>query len=881
MSGSKLAFIAAPKDATERREPVSVQRPTAQREGEERGGENGAGELRAVENRAAENRAGALREALKPSFGSLPASLRPPDWDESVDLSPEALAGTIGIVEAVLSSEQIAGLTTRERYSPMGPLGRGGMGRVDLAFDRALGRPVARKSVLRRRNAPLLVTEAQIGAQLEHPSLVPVYDVEVDANGRPSYTMRVVRGRTLRDVIEARRSGDKAAMTLAQVLGVFRQVCLAADYAHSRGVVHRDLKPENIIAGEFGEVYVLDWGVAYVSPASDLRASSQVSLRVAGTPGYMGPEQMLGAEVDARSDVFALGVILHELITGERPGEEGEETQVYAEPRAQRTASRPVRWAIRAIPAPFDGLVASCLAYAREERPASARLLADAIDEYLDGERARVEREREADAHAADGERAREAFDALDGESRALDAEAQELLAGVEPWDPAERKQPAWERAEQAERLRAEAARALARGEAAFTRALGRAPDHAAARRGLAALYFRQFEAAEANGDARKMAQYMDLARAYDDGPLAVQLRDEGLVEITSAPPGAEVTVARFEQRGLLLKAEHAVALGAAPVHRTTFASGSYVVIARLGETVLRCPLLVRRAHAHALSVRFENAREVPPGMILVPGGPFLALALREAKMVQASLPDFAIGRFPVTFREYVRFLDAIEDADERRRQTPEHRGRALVEPAGGGGWQLASHAVEGEGRKRIPEGRELDLPVFSVTWFQAAAFVRWLARTTGKPFHLPSDLEWEKAARGADGRAFPMGKRVDPSFAKLRESRPEATQPEPVGAFVHDESPYGVRDLAGGVGDWTSTAADGSSLEDLGLGAEDARTARERQAFYRGGHWGASSLLHMRYPTALGGRHTGIGFRLALSLEAARSSSLEVRPLA
>jgi serine/threonine-protein kinase len=178
------------------------------------------------------------------------------------------------------------------------------MGRVDMAFDRALGRTVARKTVLRRRNAPLLVTEAQIGAQLEHPSLVPVYDVEIDERGRPHYTMRVIRGRTLRDVIEARRNGDKGAMTLAQALGVFRQVCLAAHYAHSRGVIHRDLKPENVIAGEFGEVYVLDWGVAFISPESDLhRASSHVSLRVAGTPGYMPPEQMLGIDVTARTDV--------------------------------------------------------------------------------------------------------------------------------------------------------------------------------------------------------------------------------------------------------------------------------------------------------------------------------------------------------------------------------------------------------------------------------------------------------------------------------------------------------------------------------------------------------------------------------------------------
>ncbi len=810
--------------------------------------------------------------------------MRQADWDESLDLGPDALAGTIGLVEAVFSSEQIAGLSAVSRYMPMGPIGRGGMGRVDMVFDRALGRPVAKKTVLKRTASPLLITEAQIGAQLEHPSLVPVYDVEIDDTGRPHYTMRVVRGRTLRDAIELRRSGDRAAMTLAQMLGVFRQVCLAAHYAHSRGVVHRDLKPENVISGEYGEVYVIDWGVAFIAPTSDLhRAPTEVALKVAGTPGYMAPEQFNGGPIDARSDVFALGIILHEIITGERPSQDEEETRVHSAPPSIRHQG--VSRLVRPMPAPFDVLVASCLADHPTDRPASARLLADAIDEYLDGERARAEREREAALHAKEGEHALEAFDGLDAEARRLDLEAQRMLAEVKPWDPAEHKQPAWERAEQAERLRSEAARALARGEAAYTRALGRVPDHAAARQGLAALYFRQFEAAEANGDPRKMAHYHDLARAYDDGPLAVQLRDEGLLDVTTEPAGAVVTVARYEQRGLLLRAEQVRVLGAAPVRRAVFASGSYLVTARLGDVEIRYPIMIRRACAQALTLRFANARDLPRDMLLVPGGPFLALLPREERVKPASLPDFAVARFPVTFREYVRYLEAIEDPELRARRTPLHRGNPLVEkrrdPRGShphGEWHLASHGVEGEGRKRIADGRDLDVPVLAATWYDAVAYATWLSTTTGRPYRLPTDLEWEKAARGADGRAFPMGNRMDPAFAKLRESRPEATQPEPVGAFVHDESPYGVRDLAGGVGDWTSTAVDGGRLPDLS--AEGSVTTDGRQAFYRGGNFGASSLQHMRYPTALRTRQTGIGFRVALDLDPTASSDLQVTSL-
>ncbi|MEZ4298136.1 MAG: SUMF1/EgtB/PvdO family nonheme iron enzyme [Polyangiaceae bacterium] len=841
---------------------------------------------------AAEEALSGPREEAHLPTGSRPSAPRPPeaavscrsiDLDESIDLGPDALAGTLGVVDTVISTEQIAELQPAERYMPMGPIGRGGMGRVDMVFDRALGRPVARKTVLRRQSSALLLTEAQIGAQLEHPSIVPVYDVAIDERGRPHYTMRVIRGRTLRDVIEARRLEEKGAMTLAQALGVFRQVCLAADYAHSRGVVHRDLKPENVVVGEYGEVYVLDWGVACLTAESDIhRAGHHVSLPVAGTLGYMPPEQMKVGPLDARADIFALGVILHEIVTGVRPSDDGEPTRAYDEPPTLARAGH-VAWSIRPMPAPFDALVAACLELAAEDRPSSARLLADAIDEHLDGERARAERRREADAHTQEGESAREAFDALDAEASRLDRDASRLLNELRPWEGAERKLPAWELSEQAERLRAEASRALARGEAAFARALGREPDHAGARRGLAALYYRQFVAAEVAGDPRKMAQYLDLARAYDDGPLSLELGDEGMLEVRSAPEPAEVSVARYEQHGFLLAPASERALGPAPVHAVRLPSGSYLVTLRRGDAVVRYPLVVRRAHKCSLAVRFENLARVPAGMVLIPGGPFAAVPPRETRAAPAWLPDFAIARFPVTFREYAELLDDLEDPEIVRLWAPVHRGSPLIEKDAGGRWRLLPHAVEGEGRRRVPEERELDVPVFGVSWFQAAGYARWLARKTGCPYRLPTDLEWEKAARGADARAYPMGNRIDPSFAKLRESRPEAAQPEPIGAFANDESPYGVRDLAGGVSDWTCTSVSGARLaEPVGEGRGPVPAGADEQlAFHRGGNWGITNLSHMRYPAALHSRSTGVGFRLALDVDPGMTSDLAVTPLA
>jgi serine/threonine-protein kinase len=311
------------------------------------------------------------------------------------------------------------------------------------------------------------------------------------------------------------------------------------------------------------------------------------------------------------------------------------------------------------------------------------------------------------------------------------------------------------------------------------------------------------------------------------------------------------------------------------------FEAGSYVVRAQHAGREIRYPIVIRRAELHRLHLDLGALDEVPQGMVLIPGGPFLVpFGPRNSRLVPAELPDFAIARYPVTIREYVRFLEAIEDPAEREMRTPRIPGEgAQLVRYERGEWHPAPGWVEGEGRKRVPPGRELDLPVCQIAWFDAVAYTQWLARTTGLPYRLPTSLEWDKAMRGADGRSYPMGPAIDPSFAKLRESRPEATQPEPIGAFPLDESPYGIRDLAGGIGDWTSTSPDSRPLPDL---ADEALPeAQARQAIWRGGAWSITSVdPTMRYVQKLSDRTGWMGFRVALSLERGRGSALETEPM-
>lgn len=236
-------------------------------------------------------------------------------------------------------STPLVELPAGPRYARTALHASGGMGEVWRAWDTALGREVALKQLKEKSSSgeARFVREAKLTGRLEHPGVVPVYELGHDPDtGRPFYVMRFVRGRTLSDAARgfhaARRPGWHPPLDLVKLLSAFVSVCNTVGYAHSRGIVHRDLKGENIILGEFGEVVVLDWGVAKVmgerdvpdeSPPLASRASTLAVAQtkigdVVGTVAYMAPEQAEGVPelVGPHSDVFGLGAILYEILCG-------------------------------------------------------------------------------------------------------------------------------------------------------------------------------------------------------------------------------------------------------------------------------------------------------------------------------------------------------------------------------------------------------------------------------------------------------------------------------------------------------------------------------------------------------------------------------------
>ena len=372
---------------------------------------------------------------MKPTSGT-EATLAPsPDGPTRVDDTVDA--GASDAVAGALRPELVG-------YTSGALLGQGGMGEIVLAHDRRIGRDVAVKRM--RATSPSdeassrFMREARIQARLEHPAIVPVYELGTASDGSPFFAMKRLAGVTLAEVL----AGTAHKLDLKGQLRALVDVCLATEFAHSRGVVHRDLKPTNIMLGDFGEVYVLDWGIARVLAGSDndavglgvstLDGETQVGA-ILGTPGYMPPEQLEGGDVGRGADVYAIGAILFEILAGEPLHAR---TAAMASTLMHPTASPAQRRPDREIAPELDAACVAALAKEPTKRP-RARELANLLQRYLDGDRDTERRRALADeclaiarhAVASDDPLRRSEAISSAGRALALDPESKEAGALV------------------------------------------------------------------------------------------------------------------------------------------------------------------------------------------------------------------------------------------------------------------------------------------------------------------------------------------------------------------------------------------------------------------------------------------------------------------
>ncbi|MCK6458529.1 MAG: SUMF1/EgtB/PvdO family nonheme iron enzyme [Planctomycetes bacterium] len=757
----------------------------------------------------------------------------------------------------------------KEKFVVEAPIGSGGMGEVFLVTDQDLRRQVAMK-ILRadakdREMRLQFIAEAQATSQLEHPGIPPVHDLGRTPDGRPYFTMKLVSGRTLREVLHdllLKRKEVLREYTLHKLVSVLERICETLHFAHERGVIHRDLKPENVMLGDYGEVHVMDWGLARIEGPSSEREGSVETARGAagletefgvlkGTLLYMSPEQTRAEPLDRRSDVYALGCLLYEVLTLQMAFEPSDRELIPKKSRGEvpDVAARNPR---RPVPDALADVCRRAMQPEAKDRYATAGEMGRALRAWLDGRAERERRHEEAEGLAARGREAALAYERRKEEAQRAEELARAEALKFKPYQPVSEKRSLVEARRTAARSQVDAAVAFAEAMKHLDAALIAEESNASARAALSSLWLGRLEDAERRKDEVEAAYALTMIERYQGMPLPA----EGMLSLWSDPPAAEVALFRYvEEDGILVAGEERP-LGRTPIASARLPAGSYLLVLRKeGYRDTRYPVHVRRGGSWEGRVRLRTDREIGEGFVYVPAGPFLYgegrdLAVREP-------PDFAIAKWPVTFAEYAEFLMSLPQEEAHDRLPHVEGDPAYLERGADGKYRPHPVLVEGGARayclKRYGEGFEWRIPVMAVSYEDADAYCRWKTRTTGREWRLPTEEEREKAARGVDGRRFPWGDLEDASLARCRESFAHEAQSGPIGEFPSAESVYGMGDAAGGVWDLTSSWFD----------------ERKASRVVRGGSWtGPTGYLRcaVRLPFLSRARGTNIGFRPARS---------------
>ena len=757
------------------------------------------------------------------------------------------------------------------KFIPTRLLGCGGMGEVWKAWQTDLGRWVAMK-FLRTEGAEDIerfVREAQTAGALKHPNIVGIHEIG-EHDGRHFIAMDFIDGESLAQLrLQPREAAERIS-----------EAAQAVDFAHAKGIVHRDLKPANLMldAGEARRIYVMDFGLARQVKAG---TTMTMSGTVVGTPAYMPPEQARGEKADARSDVYALGATLHELLAG-RPPFEGDNVFAILEK------------VVAEDPPTLPGELGVIVAKAMEKDPArryqSARAFAADLRRHLAGEpivakpagvatklakwmrrhpaiaatgavavlsavalaavvigtaSARAaEKRREVADFLRKGRDAGAAVERLRRELAPLRERLEQLKGTLPKHEP--KPGEYWEVQRRIEKCEREAAAEYGEMLVQYTAALGVAPDNADARTALARIHFSEFERAERDRDVPEMGRSEKLTLLFDRKEYEAKLARSGTLEVSSRPEGAEAELFRFDEgadRRLVLRSVTRLGAGAHPIE-----SGSYLVVLRKpGFRDVRYPVRIARGTNHRAAVNLYTEEQIGGDLVYIPAGPFLRGGDPEAylagPLAEEQVEDFFISRTEITMREYFEFLN------DRAHHTFEQAWAHVPRESSRSG-----HFVQRRDPLTHPSNYAR-LPVFGISWSDASAYCAWTSRRVGRAVRLPTEREGEKAARGADGRFFPWGNEFDWSFTKGANSREQLPpRGEPVGTFEADESPYGVRDLGGGIREWCDAWA------------TDAQNSRS----CRGGAFCIDDDRHYRSATRawLDGDvvYPALGFRVAVS---------------
>ena len=661
-------------------------------------------------------------------------------------------AGHWGGLAATSDAFLLPGTVIAQRYEIQEKLGAGGMGVVYRARDVRLERLVALKFLPAALSADThakrrFLTEARAAAALQHANVCTVHEIGETETGQLFIAMAFVEGETLRAAIE------RGPLPPSQAVDIARQVAAALESAHARGVVHRDVKPANVMVGGDGVVKLVDFGVAKLE-GSTLTGSGVTP----GTISYMSPEQVRGEDVDQRTDLWALGVVLYEMLAGKRPFLGGSDATIAHAITTREPA--PLRALDSRIPAALDGIVSRALAKDRGHRFQSA-------DEMLAALRYAADEIGGSVPHRPPV--GRRTVVVLVVAVVAL------VVAGVMIWRNLE-----------VQRARDAVPRIVQLAE-----------------RGS---YVEAYElAAEA---ARVLPEDSTLRGLI---PII-----EDRLTIVSSPAGASVWLRRVQDDGSL--APDSTLAGVTPIRNLRLARADYrvdvrktgfVPVARLASSAFnRAEASLGVPTAVTIEVSLRQPARATDGMVFVPGARYSLVGQGAPTRDSVTLADFSIDAHEVTNAEFREFVAAGGYSNAKYWKHPfVLDGRTLS-------WSEAMrHLVD---RTRLPGPRgwsgqefppgESRHPVTGVTWYEAAAYAEFVGK------RLPTIFEWEKAAR--DGRythfehvVMPWGL-VEPDRGTAQRANFESRGAEAVDSHPSGISPFGAYNMAGNVEEWVANAS-------------------------------------------------------------------------
>jgi len=764
------------------------------------------------------------------------------------------------------------------RFRRIEELGRGGMSIVYRAVDRKLDREVALK-FLRSDLQPdpeaaaRFKREARLSAGLDHPNVVKVFDAG-EEGGRMYIVMECVEGRPLSKILGERN------FEIPKMLRLLEKAARGVAAAHAKDIVHRDLKPANIIVMPDDEPKVGDFGLAIIMDLETTRLTQFGSSM--GTPSYMAPEQVAGrsGSISPATDVYGLGAILYEILTGRPPHTGDTPLEILAKigkedpirprrinPKVHREVETICLKALEVNPARryadaeefaddllnhFEGRpilakaagpttyalkwmnrhmgitaavavlllilgvwltnetvhsakLSSIASRARSARTAEerARIWAEAMkldpkDETLRLHWERSRKRADAVRFTLQADRAEREFELIEARVTAREVDLLKLEKATNRWR--KNKPGIWRLRAEIGILKTRAAKLRAAVVGGYTRAAGMDSGYGPPRRWLAEWYWDLFEEAELAGELDEMAEYLTYVKQYDNGKYGRLLDAPGSLMLKTDPPGARAVLYKYAvaRDGRLVPSNPSV-IGITPLELNPISQGSYLVEIKVdGRPPVRYPVRIRRGAVHEASVRIPTAEAIGIGFVHIPGGPFLAGEQDDLEPI--AVGSFAIARHETTWKDFFEFLNDRygPKAAELMRRKP-----GQVCPT----WREENQRIV------IDDGGEK--PALGITWQEAVNYCVWRSdRDPKAAYRLPTPAEWEKAARGVDGRRFPWGNTFDWSFANAVRSLDGAPTPVAVGSFPKDKSVYGVRDMAGNAAEWCS----GDFHAELGL---------------------------------------------------------------